>query len=147
MACWCSSPLPQSLRHRTTRCKPFPVATPRKPRPRRRVGVTPAELWRIALALPSVEESTSYGTPAFKVCGKLLARLREDGDSLAVMTTFEDREVLLAAAPEVCFLTDHYLDYPVVLVRLSKVRADQLGELLQRAWQLKAPKRLQSESC
>jgi len=119
------------------------VASPRKRRPSPRSGVSHAALWRIALALPGVAESTSYGTPAFKVCGKLIARVREDGDSLAVMTTFEDRDVLLAAAPAVCFITDHYLNYPVVLVRLSKVRADQLRELLQRAWQLKAPKRLQ----
>lgn len=121
------------------------VANRRKPRPRapKSVGVSHEALWRIALALPGVEESTSYGTPAFKAGGKLIARLREDGDSLVVMTTFEDREVLLAVAPEVCYITDHYLNYPSVLVRLSKVRADQLGELLEKSWRLRAPKCLQ----
>jgi hypothetical protein len=33
---------------------------------------------RIALDLPQVEEGTSYGTPALKVKGKLIVRLRED---------------------------------------------------------------------
>jgi uncharacterized protein YPO0396 len=33
----------------------------------------------IALAWPGVERGTSYGTPALKVKGKLLTRLREDG--------------------------------------------------------------------
>ena len=40
---------------------------------------------KIALALDHVEESTSYGTPAFKVRGKLVARLREDGDGSRVV--------------------------------------------------------------
>jgi hypothetical protein len=113
-------------------------------KPKGRAGVRYDRLWRIALALPGVEESTSYGTPAFKVGGKLLARLREDGESLAVMTTFDERQSLLDADPAVFFLTDHYLNYPVVLVHLSKVRARQLEDLLERSWRLRAPKRLKS---
>jgi hypothetical protein len=108
-------------------------------------GVDYKTLWRIALALPGVEESTSYGTPAFKAGGKLLARLREDGDSLVVMTTFEDREILMEADPRVFFLTDHYLNYPIVLVRLSAVGHSALREVLTRSWRLRAPKRLQAE--
>lgn len=34
----------------------------------------------VALALPGVEEGTCYGTPAFRVRGKFLLRLREDGE-------------------------------------------------------------------
>jgi hypothetical protein len=83
-----------------------------------------------------VEESTSYGTPAFKSGGKLLARLREDGDSLVVGTTFEEREDMLAADPETYYITDHYLKYPWVLVRLSRVSSDALRDLLSRALRL-----------
>lgn len=35
----------------------------------------------IALSLPGVEEGTSYGTAAFRVRGKFLARLREGGEA------------------------------------------------------------------
>jgi hypothetical protein len=91
---------------------------------------------RIALSLQDVEEGTSYGTPAFKVGGKLLARLREDGDSLVVGTTFEEREEMMAAEPETYYITDHYLNYPLVLVRLSRVHSDALRDLLSRAWRL-----------
>jgi len=107
-------------------------------------GVGFKALWRMALALPGVCEGTSYGTPAFKVGGKLLARVREDGESLAVMVTFEDREVLLEADPEAFFLTDHYRNYPIVLVRLSKVRAGPLRAVLGHAWRARAPKRVQA---
>lgn len=56
------------------------------------MALTFKDVSRIALSLENVEEGTSYGTPAFKAGGKLIARLREDGESLVVGTTFEERE-------------------------------------------------------
>ena len=95
---------------------------------------------KIALSLENVEESTSYGTPAFKVDDKLLARLHEDGESLVVGTTFEEREEMMAAEPETYYITDHYLKYPWVLVRLSRVHSDSLRDLLSRALRLASVK-------
>jgi hypothetical protein len=99
-------------------------------------------LWRLALALPEVEEGTSYGTPAFKVKGKLIARLKEDGESLVILIDFEERERLLKADPETFYITDHYLNYPSVLVRLPRVRATALRDLLEKAWRGAAPRSL-----
>src|SRR5208283_3787680 len=92
---------------------------------------------KIGLALPGVEESTAYGLPALKVRGKLLAcvpknRSAEAG-SLMVRVGFDDRAELLAAAPEVYYVTDHYLDYSAVLVRLSRVTPEVLRDLLGMA--------------
>jgi len=89
---------------------------------------------KIGLALPGVEESTAYGLPALKVHGKLLAcvpthRSAEPG-SLAVRVGFDDRAELLATAPDVYYVTDHYLNYSAVLVRLSRVTPDVLRDLL-----------------
>jgi hypothetical protein len=94
---------------------------------------------RIALAFPHVEEGTSYRTPALKVKGKLFVRLREDPDSLVIKMPFDQREELMAADPETYYITDHYRDYPWMLVRLSKVRADALPELLQIAYRAALP--------
>jgi hypothetical protein len=91
---------------------------------------------KMALALDSVEESTSYGTAAFKIRGKLIARLKEDGESLVVGTTFEEREGMMAADPETYYITDHYLKYPWVLVRLPKVHPDAMRDLLKGALRL-----------
>jgi len=44
---------------------------------------------QIAQTLPDAEESTSYGTPAFKVKGKLFARQHQDGESLVIGVDFE----------------------------------------------------------
>jgi len=92
---------------------------------------------KISLTLPGVEESTAYGSPALKVRGRLLAcvpshRSAQQG-SLAVRVAFDDRTELLAAAPDVYYVTDHYLNYNAVLVRLSRVTPDVLRDLLGMA--------------
>ena len=92
---------------------------------------------RIGLALPGVEESTTYGSPALKAGGKLLAclavhRSAEPG-SLVVRVDFESRAELLSGAPDVYYVTSHYVDYEAVLVRLSRVSPDVLRDLLGMA--------------
>jgi len=97
---------------------------------------------KLALALPGVEEYLCYGTPAFRVGKKLLARLREDGDTLVVKIEDSRRELLLQVDPQTYFMEPHYLGYPVVLLRLSRVKADSLARLLEDGWRMLAPKRL-----
>lgn len=92
---------------------------------------------KIGLALPGVEEGTAYGGPALKVRGKLLAsvpanRSAEPG-SLVVRVDFDDRAELLASEPEVYYVTDHYVGYDAVVVRLSLVNPDVLRDLLGMA--------------
>jgi len=92
----------------------------------------------IGLTLPGVEESTAYGQRALKVRGKLLAcvpanRSAEPG-SLAVRVDFDDRAELLAADPDVYYVTDHYVGYSAVLVRLSRVNPEVLRDLLGMAY-------------
>jgi hypothetical protein len=94
------------------------------------------EVRRIALALDNVEEGTSYGTPAFKVGGELFVRMHQDGESLVVRTDFEQREELMAADPETYYITDHYLHYEWILIRLSCVQPDALRDLVRMAWRL-----------
>ncbi|HEV8120918.1 MAG TPA: MmcQ/YjbR family DNA-binding protein [Candidatus Polarisedimenticolia bacterium] len=97
---------------------------------------------RIALALPGVEDSISYGTPSLKVKGKFLARLKEDGETLAIRVEFPVRDAVMQEDPEVFFITDHYANYPAVLVRLPRVKAPALKRLVEHAWRTVAPKRL-----
>jgi hypothetical protein len=105
-------------------------------------GVTFAAVRKLALALPGVEEGSSYGTPAFKVRGKLLARLREDGETLALRVGFDLRDLLMDADPETFFITDHYRGYPYVLVRLPRIARTRLRDVLDEAWKHSAPKTL-----
>ena len=88
---------------------------------------------RLALALPGAEEGSSYGTPAFKVRGKLFARLHQDGESLVLRCEPEVRGAMMAAKPDLLFLTDHYRDYPWVLLRFEKAPEAELTTLLEEA--------------
>lgn len=100
----------------------------------------------IGMRFPGVEVSTSYGTPALRVKGKGMCRLRTDPDALVVrVLDLGDREALLQAQPETFFTTPHYDGYPYVLVRLDVVGSDQLEELVEDAWRIRAPKRLVAE--
>src|SRR5947207_10599057 len=92
----------------------------------------------IALALPGVEEGTLHGAPSLKVSGRLLTcpalHKSVEPNSLVVRIGFEERQALLAAQPSVYYLTDHYINYPTVLVRLSRIRRNALRDLLTAAW-------------
>src|SRR2546421_3738648 len=97
-------------------------------------GVTFETVRQIAQTLPGAEESTSYGTPAFKVKGKLFARFHQGGEALVVSVDFEQREEMMNTSPEKFYITDHYLKYPWVLVRMSSVTPDELRDLLVGSW-------------
>jgi hypothetical protein len=97
-------------------------------------------LRELASALPEVQHSTSYGTPACKVRGKLFARLLEDGERVAIFT--HEREALLTADPRTFTVPQHYVNYPMVVVGLSTVDEGELLELLTESWRIRAPKRL-----
>ncbi|MCQ6560304.1 MmcQ/YjbR family DNA-binding protein [Paenibacillus mendelii] len=100
---------------------------------------------KCSLALPEVEEGTAYGTPAFRVRGKLFARLHEDGESLVLKMDFESRDIHIQVNPAVFSITDHYRNYPYVLVNLTVIQQGELQELLEQAWRSCAPKRLLSD--
>ena len=93
---------------------------------------------KIALGFPRVAAGTAYGSPAFKVDGKMFACLAvnrsAEPNTLVVRMTFEERDGLIAEEPKTYYLTDHYVDYPCVLVRLARVRQDALRDLLLIGW-------------
>ncbi len=91
----------------------------------------------LARKLPGVVESTSWGTPALKLAGTLIACVpshrSSEPDSLVVRVRPEDRDDMLATDPDVYYLPNHYVNYPFILVRLTHVRKDVLSSLLSDA--------------
>ena len=94
---------------------------------------------KIGLALPGVEEATVYGAPALKVGGKLMAcpalNKSAEPNSLAVFVDVDRRDEMLAEAPDIYYVTDHYAGHPCVLVRLSQIDQVALNGLLRLSWQ------------
>ena len=100
------------------------------------------------LAHPGVEEGTSFGTPAFKLKGKFMARLRDDDRDVLVLKPIgeDEQRFLMETQPQAFFTTPHYAGYPAVLIRLSQVDRAQLQELIGECWLRLAPKRLLAET-
>jgi hypothetical protein len=104
-------------------------------------AVTFDDVRKMSRPWPEVEDGTSYGTPALKVRQKLLVRLKEDGDSMVMPGVPPDeRDMLVESQPRVFYFTDHYKDYPMVLIRLSKARGATVEPLLRRQWRTLASK-------
>ena len=93
-----------------------------------------------ARSLLDVETSTTWGASALKVRGKLIAceaiHKSAEPDSIVVKIGMDQRAELIAAEPDVYYITDHYVNYPSVLVRLSRINGDALRDLLGMAWRL-----------
>ena len=98
---------------------------------------------RLASELPEVEAATWYRTPALKVAGKGFARLRTEAEGgLVVMCGLDEKAALLESGDAAFFTTPHYDGSGSIIVDLDRVDVDQLRELLEEAWRLKAPRRL-----
>lgn len=95
-------------------------------------------------AWPGVEEGLSYGTPALKVRGKLLLRLREP-NVVVVPCDVDEKELLTQMAPEVFFEIDHYRGYPWILAYLSTIDPIELADRIERAWRQQATKKMIEE--
>jgi len=91
----------------------------------------------IGRTLPDVEVTTSWGQPTLKVRGRMFvciaANKSAEPNTLVVMMDFADRDALIEDDPATYYLKDHYLNYPCVLVRLSRVHPDALRDLVTGA--------------
>ena len=99
----------------------------------------------LGLALPGVEAATKYdGSPVLKRDGSFMAGLAlhpsAEAETLVVRVDLEDRDAMIADAPETYYLTDHYRPHPVILVRLSAIDRDALRDVLSMTWRLTLPK-------
>lgn len=97
---------------------------------------------RIALAFPGVADTLTFGSPSLKVNGKYLAQMYRDGESLILSMSILERDLWIAAEPDVFFITDHFRDYPGVLVRIAGMDDETLRDLMERAWRRRATKKL-----
>lgn len=85
--------------------------------------------------LPGVEHGTSYGKPALKFRGKMLAATTApDPNSFVLHVAIEEKEVLIDSDPATFWETDHYRGWPAILVRYGSTATDRIALLLIRAW-------------
>jgi hypothetical protein len=95
------------------------------------------------LPKPGVTEKLCYGTPGFYVNKKIIARMKEDGETLVLQSLI--REIWMLKDPQTYFITDHYLNYDYMLISLQRVPPEELTQLLQTAWYNRAPRKVQQQ--
>jgi hypothetical protein len=109
-----------------------------------RSRMTIATAMKMGAALPDVEQTTSWGAPALKVHGRMLAckaiNKQAEPNTLVVRMDIAQRDALVEEDPAVYYLKDHYVDYPCVLVRLSRVHPDARRDLVQTAYRFVSAK-------
>lgn len=89
----------------------------------------------LACTLPGVEEGTSYGRPAVKANGRMIAAATApDPDSFVLHVALAEKEVLIETDPATFFETDHYRGWPAILVRYGTPARERIALLLARAW-------------
>jgi hypothetical protein len=100
-------------------------------------GLTFETVEAIGRTLADVEVTTTWGAPALKVRGKMFAcaatNKQAEPNSLVVRMDFAERNALVAEAPDIYYLKEHYENYPCVLVRLGRIRRDALRDLITSA--------------
>jgi hypothetical protein len=73
--------------------------------------------------------------PSFLLNGRFLARFRDDDTVLVLqLATISERDILMQVDPRAFFFTDHYRDYPAVLIRLADVAPALFADVLTEAW-------------
>ena len=110
-------------------------------------GTSVAAARRCLLKLSGVVRGKSYGMPSFLLHGRFFARFRDDDTVLVLqLTTINERDVLMGLDPDVFFFTDHYRNYPAVLIRLAEVKPALLASVVREAWEQVSAKRSPASS-
>ncbi|MFI5319343.1 MAG: DUF488 family protein [Myxococcota bacterium] len=128
-------------RRAKTRAKPAARAA-RSPGKR---GVSWRQALALALSFPGVREGASYGQPALLLDGKFFSRFNQKEDALVVHAEEPLRDALLAGKPDVYFTTDHYRNYPALLVRLPHAQLSELAALYEAHFRAHATKKRVAE--
>src|ERR1700728_2057552 len=99
--------------------------------------VTVAQILKAAQTLPNVEQTTSWGAPALKVGGKMMACVptnkQAEPNSFLFRMDRTQRAAMIAEQPSLYYAPPHYQDYDAVLVRLDRLTPELLPSLLAMA--------------
>ena len=104
-------------------------------------GVSVPEARRLLLGLANITEGRSYGMPSFLLNGRFFARFRDDDTVLVLqLGTMLERDVLMQL-DDAFFFTDHYRNYPAVLIRLADVPRSLFADVVTESWRHLAARR------
>jgi hypothetical protein len=113
----------------------------------RAMPVTRAQVRDIAMAFPGASQYASHGgKPAYRIGRKFFTWVRDELDSLVVYVgSIDERDMLIESDPALFHMTDHYRDWPIVLVRLKRASPKLVRTMLAARFRVIATKKLLAE--
>jgi hypothetical protein len=110
------------------------------------VSLTPDDVDAIVMSFPGAARSTSYGRPSYRIGKAFFTWVRPEVKSLVVrLGSIDERDSLIDSDADVFHITDHYRDYPTVLVRLDQATPALVRAMLERRFRAVATKKLLAE--
>jgi hypothetical protein len=110
------------------------------------VTITRDEIDAIVMSFPGATRTRSYGRPSYHIGKKFFTWVREEEDSLVVrLGSIDERGMLIESDPKLYHITDHYRDYPTVLVRLQPATPALIRTMLERRFRPIATNKLLAE--
>jgi hypothetical protein len=94
---------------------------------------------RIALSFDGVVQSTSYGTPSFKIRSKFLGRLLENGTAISINIDRDERMAWVSADPKAFSVPEHYKNYDYMVVDLRHASEADIQTLFENAYRRRIP--------
>lgn len=104
--------------------------------------VTAEQVRSWALSMPEAEEHEHWAKPSFRVRNKIFAVLQEDGVSLVLKTTMDDRTAFTTMAPDIFSMPGSFQNLAYVVVRMDRIAPSECRAMIIQAWRLVSPKRL-----
>ena len=97
-----------------------------------------------ACSLPEVEMASWWGSLCPKINAKGFMSPGREAGSFALAVTTAEKQILLETDPDTFWQTDHYANYPMLLVRYGNDARERIELYIQRAWwdRLKRPQRV-----
>lgn len=108
----------------------------------RGIVVTADEARQVALSMPEAEEHDHWGKPSFRVRNKIFAVIQEDGVSLVVKCTRDDRAAYTTLDPDVYSVPTSFSNLNYMVVRMDLIPWEELQGIIIQAWRCVSPKRL-----
>jgi hypothetical protein len=93
-----------------------------------------------ACTLPEVVMEKWWGTLCPKINGKGFMSRSREADSFGLMVRQGEKQLLFETDPETFWETDHYRNYPMLLVRFGTPARERIELYIQRAWWDRAKK-------
>src|SRR5580704_15302095 len=93
--------------------------------------LTRSEAWKIILAVPGAENRLWFNQPSGFLHDRFLAKVHHKEEAVTLQVgSMEMRDMMLEAEPKLFYITDHYRNFPFVLIRLKALTPKTLKEIL-----------------